>query len=72
MIPDEGAVMICWACGGLAVYQHDGSLRHPTLEERAEMYADPHVQGILQAIATSRTVGEALTKIRALPHEEEG
>jgi len=67
--PTDGAVMICWRCNGISLWDgaSHGRTRLPTSEELTEIMADPDVRAALQISTTSSTPSEAVRRINRAP-----
>lgn len=61
--PGDGDVSVCWSCYGIGIFTADG-IRLPTLEEKAELDADPEVRAVLAAMAESYTPSQAVGLLR--------
>lgn len=52
--PDPGAVALCLACGHIAIFADDLTLRQPTREEELEIAGDPCILAAQRARARVR------------------
>lgn len=64
--PTRGAVMLCWYCKGIGIYDESfpGNTRLPSGDELAEIMADPSVRKALQVISTAATPHDAARRMQ--------